>query len=74
MARLNSVVARTFPRTDRAGVRSISVISAFKIASALFSLATLYVPVLLQLLDHTVGNENLDPWQQGFVSEKRAPL
>src|SRR5438128_2228429 len=36
MVRLNSVVARTFPRTDRAGVRLISVISAFKTASALF--------------------------------------
>src|SRR5947207_8813815 len=35
MVRLNSVVARTFPRTDRAGVRLISRISAFTTASAL---------------------------------------
>src|SRR5947207_12464 len=35
MVRLNSVVARTFPRTDRAGVRLLPRISAFKTASAL---------------------------------------
>src|SRR5581483_298082 len=43
-ARLNSVVASTLPRTERAGVRRICEISPFKTASAFSPLVTWKVP------------------------------
>ena len=71
MTRLNSLVAKTFPATERAGDRVMREISPFKMTSASWLLANLKSAVLLKLFDHGIGNQHFDAWNQRVVFKRR---
>ncbi len=69
-ARLNSVVASTFPRTERAGSRLMRDISPLKVASALSSLVIIKRAILLELFNHRIGHQDFDARHQRAILKR----